>query len=83
VNTVMSLAHLSILHINFQSKLKIRTNHNLPVFSVRELFSTLSVLFVFNFNILYIIHTRLSLLHAGLFYTEIYFTILTLFSPIG
>ena len=81
LNTVMSLAHLSLLHTNFQSNLKIRTNHNLPAFSARELFSNLSVLFVFNFSILYIIRTRLSLLHAGLFYTVIYFTILAFFLP--
>jgi len=44
LNTVMSLALLSLLHTNFQSKLKIRTNHKLPVFSARELFFNFSVI---------------------------------------
>jgi hypothetical protein len=83
-NTAMSLEHLSLLHINFHSKLKITINHKLQVFSARELFSTWSILCFFNFNVAYRIHSRLLYLHAGviLCYIEAYVTILT-FSFIG
>ena len=83
LNAAMSLGDLSLLHINWQSKLIIRTNHNLPAFSARELLSSLSVFCCFNFNILYRIHTAFRIcilmsIHLILFY--IYVTILTFFS---
>ena len=40
LNAAMSPAHLSLLHINLQSKLKIRTNQYPPVNSPRDLFSS-------------------------------------------
>ena len=43
LNAAMPLGDLSLLHINLQSKLIIKTNHNLPDFSAKELFSCLSV----------------------------------------
>jgi hypothetical protein len=41
LNIAMSLEHLSLLHINLQSKLKIRTNQYHTVSSARALFSSL------------------------------------------
>jgi len=38
-NNVTSLAHVSLLHINLQSKLKISTYQYPPVYSPRDLFS--------------------------------------------
>jgi len=40
LNAAMSLAHLSLLHINLLSKLKISTNQYPPVISPRDLFSS-------------------------------------------
>jgi hypothetical protein len=40
LNAAMSLAHLSLLHINLQSKLKISTNQYPPVISPRDLCSS-------------------------------------------
>ena len=53
----MSLEHQSLFQANLQSKLKLRTNLNLLVFSAGELFSNLSALFVFNFSGVYWTHT--------------------------
>ena len=56
LNTAMSLEHLSLFQINLQSYLKIRTNHNLPVFLLENYFF-FSFLCFFNFNVIYSIHT--------------------------
>ena len=82
LNAAMTLGDLSLLHINWQSKLIIRTYHNLPDFSAREFLSSLSLFCWFNFNILYRIHTAFRIcilmsIHLILFY--IYVTILTFF----
>ena len=52
-NTAMSLAHLSLLHINLQSKLKISTNQYPPVISPRNRFPLWFILFFFNFNVVF------------------------------
>jgi hypothetical protein len=52
LNRAMSLEYLSLLHINFQSKLKLKNNQNLPLFSARDFFC-LCPPFVFFISIFY------------------------------
>jgi hypothetical protein len=55
LNTAMSLEHLSLFQINLQSYLKIRTNHNLPVFLLENYFFFPS--FVSLISMLYTVYT--------------------------
>jgi cytochrome P450 family 6 len=46
LNTAMSLEHLPLLYTMLQSKLKMRSNPNLPVFCARDLFLFFRLLFI-------------------------------------